>query len=338
VPAEDTFAYMFLRSPPAAVLNTIWESGLSEGERRLVQDNLQRQGKGTTIQELIKQLAERVGDTAVIAAARLSEVYDKVEYREWYNDPKTDPDPQLGFAFLVPLRHAVVAKEVDDFIAERFVALGFRPEVGRETYKGISYGRLEIEQKSADFSQTSVSYMLAQNHLVIATNEGYLKKIIDTIQGGPSIGTEPTFQATMNLLGDAANVAVFVDLSKILRIAARVADGEGPRGYLWDKRNLEVMTRRDDREEAVRFRQELEQSFVKSRRVPTAVERAQMEEQVERHMHEWRARYPEFLEEYRRSLAEWGRLRSAGLSFAAGRETLSGRFAFLLTPSGTPAP
>jgi hypothetical protein len=334
VPADDTFAVLFLRSPPEHVMRAIWEEALAPGDRNLVLDNMRRQGKYQTIDQFIGELATKVGDTAAIAIARLSDPFDHVEYPTWYPDPNTDPPaPTPGVAIWVRLRQSVEPKEVDDFLADRFVSLGFKSGVERKTYRGISYARLEIEQKSADFQLATPGYLLVQDHLILSTNESYLRKIIDTLQGAPALAAEPTFRATMSKLEERANVAVFVDLAKLFRIPPSAAKGGQPRGWEWDGRNLWVSTHKDANVEATRYRNELYQKFWKARVSPTAQQKADIDRQVDEHYDTWMAHYPDFLEEYRRQLEGYARLRSAGLTFTATRDVLAGRFVLLLQPA-----
>jgi hypothetical protein len=332
IPAQDTFAVVFLRSSPVHLMTTVWEEFLPEGERRLVLDNLRRAGAYQRIEDFFQDLAQHVDETAAIAVARLGDVYDKVEYPDWYNDPVTDPDPQLGFALWVHLRQSARPEEVDEFLAERLTALGFKKEVRRVTHRGIPYTRLDLEQKSADFSQVSPAYMLVQEHLVLANNEDYFRKIIDTIGGAPSMAGDPTFRATMESLADTANVAAFVDLAKVFRVPPTSEPGAMPRGIRWDQRNLWVQENRDSRDEAKRHRESRLQAFHNQRKTPSPAERSQIEAEVDELVARWQGRYPEFIEEYRRSLEAWSRFRSAGLTFTAGKDVLQGRFVLLLQP------
>jgi hypothetical protein len=282
------------------------------------------------MEELFKDLAIRVGDTAAIAVGRISGVFDQVEYPEIYSDPLTNPDPMFAFALLVRLRQAADAKEVDAFLAERMVAFGLKKDVTVETYKGIKYSKMEIEQKSADYRLATPCYMLVQDHLVISNSEEYFRKIINTIAGGPSLGGDPTYQATVELLPESANIGVFLDVDKLYRVPPNLEPGGRPRGWMWDNRNLWVINNRDWREEANRYRRELQQAYY-DRRVPIGVaEDEEIEKKVEERRVDWESRYPQFLEERRRELEEYARLRSLGLSFVATPELLTANVVFLL--------
>jgi hypothetical protein len=225
----------------------------------------------------------------------------------------------------VPLRQGANADEVDAFLAKQVPALGFRPEITRATHGPYTYSRLELEQRSADYALASPAYMLVQDHLILANNEDWFRKILDTISGGPSLAREPTFAATMAALPESGHLGVFVDLSKIYRIPPDASPGSMPRGYLWDRRNLWVILEKDAESEA----REYYEKRAAGRNLSESEQEALFEE-ADAHKRRWMERYPSFLEEYRQELEDHRALRSFGMAFAASRDTLDGAAVMLL--------
>ena len=94
---------------------------------------------------------------------------------------------------------------------------------------------------------------------------------------------------------------------------------------------------RDDRQEAIAFEREQMRKFTEARRTPTPLELQEVATLVEKHMDGWFDRYPQFLEQYRRTLLEWGRLRSAAVVVVATRETLGIEAVLVFRSEETPS-
>ena len=135
------------------------------------------------------------------------------------------------------------ADEVDAFLAEQVPVLGFKKEITRVPYKGITYSRIELEQRTADVALASPAYMLVQNHLVLANNEDWFRKIVDTIGGAPSLAADPTFQATMaSLPNEAESRDCLFKLAGWIGQLVERRKAEGPRGDVVDA-VMEILAR-----------------------------------------------------------------------------------------------
>jgi hypothetical protein len=333
VPADDTFALLLLETPPQHLLRAVHEEFLSESERRLWRDNLRSRTQGyADVDALLADVASRLGTSAAIAVGRISEVFDGVEYPEWF--PGDEPSPMPGVAFMVRIKHGADPAEVDEFLATRAHLMGLKVVEERGSHAGISYRRLELEQRTADLELVSPAYVLHSDHLIIANNEAWFRKILETIQGGASLEGDNTYRATMNALHDRVHLALFLDLDKLHRVPATDAD-TAPRGYLWDRRNEWVRTERDPREAILKYRR---QQTANAGGSPDAETALRIDEAVERFAAEWEQDYPLYVEEYREELQGMRRLRSAGLSLRADRTAIQVRAVLLLDAEGTTAP
>jgi hypothetical protein len=339
VPAADTFGVLLLQAEPLYLMQSVWEEALTPGQRDLVVQNLRNKGTYQTMDDFFRDLSQHLDPRGAIAIGRISEVFDRADYAEWYTtDPVRNPDPFPAFAILVGLKQTATAQEVDDFLARSMPALGFKPEIQRVEYGGITYSRLEIEQKTADYMLATPAYMLVQDTLVIANNEDYFRKIVDTLAGkAPALAEDDAYRASMAVLPPAAQMGVFLDLAKVFRVPPNAEPESQPRGFLWDRRNLWVIQNKDPREEAIRLRREKEQAFHRRNQVPSAADVAEIERQVDEHVVRWQQSYPRFLEEYRQSLLEYRRLRAFAASFVTDREAITADFTLLTQPAAPAA-
>jgi hypothetical protein len=320
VPAEDTFAVLLLRSDPLYLLEAIHQDALSPADRELWRNNVAREGLYATVEEFLKDCSRHLGDSAAIAVARLSSVFDAVEYPGFYSG---EPDPMEVLAFLLPLRQGAVQAEVDEFLQKRVHLMGFKKDLERVTYRGITYSKMALEQETADFRFVQPAFLLHQDHLLLATNEEYFKKIIDTLvdpQGHPPLAADDSFRSAMRNVSRKGHVGLFVDVEKLTRVPPDLAPGKGPRGFLWDSRNLWVLQNRGSREEAIRYRTELEGRYPSRR---TAQQEKEIDAQVEAHVKAHEARFPEFLEERRKTLEGLRRFRALGVAILAQGSTLT---------------
>jgi hypothetical protein len=339
VPAADTFGVLLLQSPPLHLMQSVWEEALTAGQRDLVLQNLKNKGTYQSMDEFFRELSDRLGSRGAIAIARISDVFDRANYPDWYSDPTDNPDPFPAFALLVTLRQTATPQEVDEFLAKSMPALGFKSEIRRVEYRGLTYSKLEIEQKTADYALATPAYMLHQETLILANNEDYFRRIVDTLGGAAApLSEDPTYQATMAVLPAQAQLGLFLDLSKILRVPPDAEPGSQPRGFAWDHRNLWVIRNHDTREEAIRYRRELQQRFHEQRRTPSPQEQVEIERQVDEHVTDWQRRYPQFLETYRQNLLGYRRLRSFGAAFVTTRDAVTADFALLAQPVGETKP
>jgi hypothetical protein len=334
LPAEDTFGALLLRTSPLHLIEGIYEDVLTPGDRELWNNNLRRMGKYQDIHEFFAEFAGKLSDTAAIAVGRVSDVFDGIDYTDFYTD--TDlPDPNWpALAMMVRLKTGVLPAELDEYLAERVPLLGGSSELEKVEYRGLTYTLIKQEMKIADYALMKPAYILAQDHFLFATNESYFRKILDTMvdsKAHPSLASDPTFRSTMQRLDEETHLTFFLDLDKLFTVPPHRGPGTQPRGFLWDQRNLWVLKNRHPRTEAIRFRDELNRAHIqKNGRPPTTQESEEIEARVEERWDSWMDQYPAFEEEYREDLSGYGRLRSFGASIRAKRPSLKVRFALLL--------
>ncbi len=345
LPAADTYAALQLRTDPLHLLNAIHDGLLSGAERDLWRRNLLEKGTYVTVDAFLRDIAQYLGDSVAIAGGRLSELYDAARFPELdVDDRDRPPNSQGAIAFVVPLRLGARQGEVDDFLAARVHLMGFSNELERVEYRGFRYTRLKFErvQEAADLRLVRPAYLLVQDRLVFASHEAYFRRVLDTLaepEQFPSVARDPSFQRTMAALPPQAHVSVWIDLERLTRVPPPspdvVAEPDppgGPRGLLWDRRKAWINDVKEWRPQAIELRRKLSQRYGGG---PLTV---QQDEQVEREIglakEAWYARYPDFLEEYRRQLLGYRRLSSVGAVMRAqGTERLEADTVLLLRPA-----
>lgn len=338
VPAEDTFGVFLLRTPPYHLIDTIYNEILSDGDRRLWQENFQRMNSDyRDIEQLFREFADRLGDTAGVAVGRLSDVYDTKALPKFFPDASEYPDANWpALAILIHLKQGVRLEELDDYFEKRVPLLGGKAEVEKKQYRGLTYRRIHLEVKPGDYATVDPAYILAQDHFIFSSNESYFRKILDTMvdpKGHPPLSTDQTFQATMTRLPERSHLVLFLDLAKLYAVPSEVDAVEGPKGYMWDRRSIWLAQEKNPRNEAVRYRTELQAAYTKSHGRPaTGPDAAEIEQRVDQHWDTWLGRFREFEEEYRQDLLGYRRLRSIGLSIRAEKPRLFVDFALLLNP------
>ncbi len=338
VPAQDTFAVLSLRVDPQYLLKSIVQDLLEPSERRLWEENLRSgvDGGFDSLDEFFADLATRIGTEAMIALARLSGEFDKVEYESFWDD---SVDPMPAMAIMVRIKEGGSPQELEEFLAGKIPLLGFSREMEKITFKGFKFMRAKLQTEILDYKLVTPCFLLANDHLVITTNETYMRQIIDTVadRDVPAIETDDTFRQTMASMPARGHVGLFVDLEKLSRIPREdevdegLAGPAGTRGLLWDGRNQYVITEKDPRTEAIRKRAELEARFRRANggRGPSRQQGDEIEKQVEAHLEGWYDQYAAFEEEYRRKLEELRRLRGIGLVIGATDADIDMNFALV---------
>jgi len=339
VPAQDTFAVLSLRVEPQYLLGTIVDDLLLPSERRLWEDNLRTGVAGGfhSLDEFFADLSTRIGTEAMIALARLSDTFDHVEYSSFW-DESVDPMPAM--AVMVRVKEGGSPQELEEYLSGKIPLLGFSREMQRITYKGFTYMRAELETKVLDYKLVTPCFLLANGYLVIATNEAYMRRIIETVadRNVKALETDETFRVTMATMPPRGHVGLFVDLEKLTRVPPEnevtesSAGPAGSRGFLWDGRNQWVIAQKDPRTEAIRKRAQLESDFRKAAGGGslTQQQRAEIDKQVEAHIQEWYDKYHRFEGDYREELESLRRLRGVGLVFGATDAEIEVNFALVL--------
>ncbi len=343
VPAEDTFGAFLLRTPPLHLIETIYWEILDDADRTLWKDNLERTRRQggihyEDIHEFFAEFAAKLGDTSGIAVARLSDLYDSMEFPGFQDrSPKDHPAANWpAFALMVRLRQGVRPEELDAYLAERIPVLGGEPKVEKKTYRGLTYRRIRLEAQSVDYATVEPAYILAQDHFIFASNETYFLKILDTMvapQDHKPLSADPTFRETMSRLDEESHLTLFLDLEKLFRVPPTSGPGVQPRGYLWDRRSIWLWAERAPHIEGPRYEKKLLAEYTKEHGRPAdAAARAQIQEQMNRHLDAWEGRHQEFFEEYRLELESLARLRAFGLDIRAEPPRLYVKAALLLQP------
>lgn len=336
VPAKDTFAVLSLRTNPEYLLNEILWQSVPQDVRRLWSDNLRQNPEAgfATVPELFEDLSTRMGNEAMVAIGRMGEIYDKVDFVEWYSE---EPEPLPALAIMVRVGEGTTQQELEEFIAGKIFLLGMEKELERVTHGNFTYSKAALKIETLDFKYVSPCFIVVQDHLVMTSSEGYMRRILDTVADaeGKALAQDETFRVTMGALPPTGHVGLFVDLEKLTRVPDSIrADPDDPdfgppgtRGFLWDQRNSWVIQNKDERREAIRFRREERRKF--PQRLNDQQE-AELDSRVDRHIDTWLDRYPDFLEEYRRSLEGYRRFRGIGLVLGARGGNLDARFAGVL--------
>ena len=278
-----------------------------------------------------------MGNEAMVAVGRMGDIYDRVDFVEWY-DPEPEPEPAL--AIMVRLGEGATQQELEDYIAGKISLLGMEKDLQRVTYGNFTYSKAKLKVETLDYKYVSPCFIVVQDHLVMTSAEGYMRRILDTVSDteGKALAQDPTFRATMDALPRSGHVGIFVDIEKLFRVpdSIRLDPNEpddrdlgpaGTRGFLWDKRNSWVIENKDERDEAIRYRRDVRRQFPQRL---SEQQRDEIERRVEVHMSTWLDRYPEFLEEYRRDLAGMRRFGGLGLVLGADGGELDARFALSL--------
>jgi len=343
VPARDTFAVLSLRTNPEYLLNKIVFEALPAEIRKLWRDNLRANPEAgfASVPEFFEDLSTRIGDEAMVAMGRMGEIYDKVDFPEWYSE---EPEPLPALAIMVKLGEGATQEELQEYISSKIFLLGMEKELDRIEFGNFTYSRAKLKVETLDYKYVRPCFIVVQNHLVMTSTEGYMRQILETVRDNENnaLAQDETFRVTMGALPDDGHVGIFVDVEKLTRVprsirldpddpADRDLGAPGTRGFLWDQRNSWVIQNKDERTEAIRFRRAERRKFPERM---NAQQEIVLEDRVDEHMDRWLMRYPEFLEEYRRSLQTGRRLRGVGLVLGSRGTTLDARFAAVLRKRG----
>jgi len=237
VPATDTAIVAQVKSEPKVLLRALFEN-LSASDRRLIDDRVRdisgrRKDEGktgyATTNEFLDDLSSQLGSNTGIAIARLSSVFDKVRYDDWYSN--ADPMPTAVLAVVFQIRDGAKQEEVDDFLSDRVGALGFDPPERVSSPNGLPYSRLKLPPpKPPDYEFVEPAFAVLEGKLILSTREDYLLEILRTLKGETkSVADSPEFRAAMGPLAPDATLALFVAGRNLLSLA-------------WDYRNDHVHT------------------------------------------------------------------------------------------------
>ncbi len=337
VPAKDTFAVLSLRATPEYLLNKVVWGAFPEETRKLYKDNLREnpQAGFSTVEEFFDDLSTRIGDEAMVALGRMSNIYDRVDFPEWYSE---EPAPIPAMAIMVRLGEGATQAELEQYLSEKVFILGLDGKLDRITHGDYTYSRGALKIETLDYKYVRPCFAVVSNHLVMTTTEGYMRQIIDTVRdpSRSAMAQDETFRATMGSLPDRGHLGLFVDIEKLTRVPASIRwnandpkaidmGAPGTRGFLWDMRNDWVINEKDDYAESVRYRAEVRRQYPAGKLSP------QQEDEIDKRVddyieNQWLARYGDFLEEYRKSLEDLRRLRSFGLVLGAVGPELDARF------------
>ena len=340
VPAKDTFGVLSLRCDPYYLLMSIIQDALTRGDRDLWEKNMRKERDAggfeyNSIEDLVRDLSSRVADHAMVAVARLSSEFDQIEHKEIYSE---HPKARMVFAVMVRIKEGGDQDELDEYMSKVVPVMGFERNLKKVKYGNYTYSRATLSQTFLDFAHVSPCFVLAQNYLVLTSNEDYMRLILDAVTQPETdtLASDPTFRVTMGSLPDRGQVGIFVDLEKLTRIPADTKDGAGgpdERGFLWDRRNAWIQLAKDTREESIRYRQELYKKYGQPR---TDEEDERIENMVSSHREIWESDlYPTFEEEYRIYLEQFRRGRGAGLVLAADADTIEASFAVVFREGET---
>ena len=306
---------------------------MERGDRELLESNIRREAargfEFDSLTAVLRDLASRVGDHAMVAFGRLSSEFDNIEHEEIYSEhPKARPVA----AVMVRIKEGANQAELDEYMAKVVPIMGFEGNLEKVKYGDYTYSATRLTTQLLDYAHTSPCFVLANGYLVLTTNEAYMRLVLDAIANPRSatLAADPTFQVTMGAVPEKGQVGIFIDLEKVTRIPASTRDGAGPpgtRGFLWDQRNDWVQIEKDTREEAIRYRAQLHKERGKPR---TRQEEDAIDELVDARMSIWaRDLYPGFEEERRIQIEQWRRGRGIGIVLGADAETINAHFSLV---------
>lgn len=320
VPAEDTWLSGTVRSRPMYFFSAVLDM-LTPNERQLLNDNLRAaadaQGQRyNKVEEVLEELAPRLGDTAWFAVGRLSGVFDQVEYPEWY---ATEDDPYIPFAFMMRIREGANLQEVDDFLRGKAPLMGLKKDMERREHAGIPYTRLFLEKTTRDFVHVKPCYYLAQDRFIFCNNEDYFKGVLETIADPTlALARSERYRVAMGKVDARGHLGLYIDLGAALAVPPDSQPGGQPRGILWDIRNQQVTDTVREREKSIAKLAELQEAFQRTRgRRPNEQEMERLYDQRDEFMAAWRRTYPRLVEDYRQELESLARLKSLALSVGA---------------------
>ena len=171
-------------------------------------------------------------------------------------------------------------------------------------------------------NRANFCWLLAQDTFIFSTNEDYFRQILDTIRDpAQSLARDDRYRTTLGSLRSEANLTLYADLEKALRVPPHSRAGGQPRGILWDWRNDWVTRKKDPRVLSRAQYEKYVQDF-KARRgvMPNSQQQGELWDRVDIWADVQRERYPEHVEEYRQMLAGYARLNSLGLVVTGGVE------------------
>ena len=320
VPAEDTWLSGTVRSRPMYFFSAVLDM-LTVNERQLLNDNLRaaadEQGQRyNKVEDVLEELAPRLGDTAWFAVGRLSNVFDKIEYPDWY---ATEDDPYVPFAFMMKIREGANLQEVDDFLRGKAPLMGLKKDMERRTHAGIPYTRLFLEKTTRDFVHVKPCYYLAQDRFIFSNNEDYFKGVLETIADPElSLARSERYRVAMGKVDARGHLGIYIDLGNALAVPPDSRPGSQPRGILWDIRNQHVTDTVKERERSMAKLKELQDAFQRTRgRRPNEQEMEGLFDDRDAYMASWRQTYPRMIEDYRKQLASLDRLKALALSVGA---------------------
>lgn len=333
VPAEHTWLTATLRSRPMHFFGSVLDM-LTRDERDLLNENVRNakneQGEPyRDIEEVLSELAPRLGDTAWISVGRLKDIFDKVQYDEWFT---AEDDPYPGFAFMMRIREGASLTEVDEFLRGKAAVMGLKEEVERREHAGIPYTRLFLKEVPNHLKHASPCYYLAQDRFIFGNNEWYFQQILETIADpSRSLARSDRFQVAMGKLENRAHLGLYVDLGMLFAAPDSTKPGAGPRGHMWDERNKKITDTLTERERLNSKRAELVASFSRRRgRHPNDQEMERINTQIDDFAAAYRESYPRLIEDYRQELLAMRRFQTLALSLGAlvddeGHQVLSAK-------------
>lgn len=330
VPAKDTAIVVQVKTEPRILLTALFES-LSPSDRRLIDGRVRdisvdRKASGKTgyasTQEFLDDLGSQLGSDTGIAISRLSSVFDKVKYEEWFSN--ADPMPTAVLALVFKIRDGVKQEEVDGFLSDRVRALGFDPPERASSPNGLPYSRLRLPPpKPRDYEFVEPAFAVINGTLVLSTREDFLLEILKTMKGETtSVADSSEFRAAMAPLPRDATVAAFFHAKNLLALA-------------WDFRNDHVHSVGEPELTArlLQLRVDLQKAGSTIDEKALAAINEQVDAEADRYR---RLEYARYIDEYRTFLDGCRRIRAAGfvLEARATEQRLTGGASLQFTEAG----
>ncbi|MCP5067181.1 MAG: hypothetical protein GY946_11500 [bacterium] len=319
VPAKDTFMLAALRTDPMHFFQTLLNDVATPAQRELLNENLAQVGEYENLEEFFRDLAKRLDDRVAFSLGRLSKKFDTVDYADWFNE---DDRPMPALAFMIKIMEGAKPEEVDEFLRDKVKLLGFGDDLETKEYAGFTYTRAQMIQKFRDFKLVTPCWMLAQDTFIFSTNEDYFRQILDTLKDPTlAIANDDRFRTTLGMLGSEANLSLYIDIEKVMRVPPDSQPGSQPRGFAWDWRNEWITAEKDPRfHSQAQFQKYVREFQARNGARPNEQQKGALWDRVDTWADVQRERYPEFVEEYRQMLSGYRRFNSLGALVTGGVE------------------
>lgn len=308
VPEKDTVFLAQVKTPAGSLLHALYDS-LPAEDQRMVENNLKevsarRRAKGeigyANMGDFLDELGQQLGSDTGVVIARMSKVFDGVQYADWFSGK--DPHPSAILTVMCRIKDGATQEQVNEFLGDRVGALGFKPPESVTSPDGLEYSRLRLPVQTKDTELIEPAYKVYQGQLILSSREDGLLEVLRTMRGDVrSLADSEAFVEAMAPLPKDATLAIY-------------ANGDALRALAWDFRNDWVHRNHDDVRHLSEYRAKLHDEARRINDLGPINDKVDAE--AERYRRE---EYPGFVSAYRRQLDDLSRFRAFAFVLAADR-------------------